>query len=99
MIAPANCPPNAALPAGPRGLRTAGPQIYGPGSHSDMAMQPVWSLQVFCWESRKLVKYVTSQVSIHHTCRSDAVLYWIFIFLKSYPEVEYILCFRVVDLS
>lgn len=41
MMASANCPPNVALSAGPRGLRATGPQMYGPAGHTDMTMQPV----------------------------------------------------------
>ncbi|EJW80509.1 hypothetical protein WUBG_08582, partial [Wuchereria bancrofti] len=40
MMASANCPPNVALSAGPRGLRATGPQMYGPAGHTDMTMQP-----------------------------------------------------------
>uniref|UniRef100_A0A9J2PJZ0 histone acetyltransferase n=1 Tax=Ascaris lumbricoides TaxID=6252 RepID=A0A9J2PJZ0_ASCLU len=44
MMSPANCPPNAVMsggPAGPRGMRPAGPQMYPPSGHPEMApMQP-----------------------------------------------------------
>ncbi|VDK60505.1 unnamed protein product [Gongylonema pulchrum] len=39
-MTPANCAPNAGLSVGPRGLRASGPQMYGPGAHTDMPMQP-----------------------------------------------------------
>lgn len=45
MMSPANCPSNAVMsggPAGPRGMRPAGPQMYPPSGHPEMtSIQPV----------------------------------------------------------
>ncbi|VDM42199.1 unnamed protein product [Toxocara canis] len=44
MMSPANCPPSAVMsggPAGPRGLRPTGPQMYPPSGHPEMGpVQP-----------------------------------------------------------